>query len=48
MVTLFISPPKLTAEETEHYRLLVEKTMKEMAEKADILIRKKPRERGKR
>lgn len=41
-------PPKLTAEETEHYRLLVEKTMKEMAEKADILIRKKPRERGKR
>ncbi len=40
-------PPNLTGEETEYYRLLVEKTMKEMTEKADILIREKLRWRVK-
>ncbi|KAB2835553.1 MAG: lysophospholipid acyltransferase family protein [Candidatus Brocadia sp.] len=34
-------PSKLTEEESEHYRLLVENIMKEMTEKADNLVRKK-------
>lgn len=32
-------PPNLTEEELEHYRLLLEKTMKEMTERADFLVR---------
>ncbi|NOG41766.1 MAG: hypothetical protein HND38_09625 [Planctomycetes bacterium] len=34
-------PPNLSEEETEHYRLLVEKIMKEMTERADIVARQK-------
>ncbi|MFN3531613.1 MAG: lysophospholipid acyltransferase family protein [Candidatus Brocadia sp.] len=34
-------PPNLTEEETEYYRLQIEKIMKEMTEKADILVRGK-------
>ncbi|MCF6153753.1 MAG: DUF374 domain-containing protein [Candidatus Brocadia sp.] len=36
-------PPNLTGEEMENYRLLVEKIMKEMTERADILVRQKNR-----
>ena len=36
-------PSKLTEEEAEHYRLLVENVMKEMTEKADNLVRGKKR-----
>ena len=32
-------PPNLSDEEMEHYRLLLEQTMKSMAEKADMLVR---------
>ncbi|MBU6392670.1 MAG: lysophospholipid acyltransferase family protein [Planctomycetota bacterium] len=34
-------PPYLSEEEMEHYRLLLENTMKEMAKKADALVRQK-------
>ncbi len=34
-------PPNLTEEETESYRLQVEKIMKEMTEKADVLVRER-------
>ncbi|MDE1889500.1 MAG: lysophospholipid acyltransferase family protein [Planctomycetota bacterium] len=34
-------PPHLSEEEMEHYRLLLENTMREMAEKADALVRQK-------
>jgi len=36
-------PPDLTGEEMEHYRLLIERIMKEMTEKADILVLGKKR-----
>ena len=36
-------PPNLTEEEAEHYRLMVEKIMREMTERADILVCKKDR-----
>lgn len=36
-------PPNLTEEETEHYRLLVEKIMNEMTETADASVRGKKR-----
>ena len=34
-------PPNISNEEMEHYRLLLEKTMKEIAEKADNLVQQK-------
>ena len=34
-------PPKLTEEEMEHYRLLLENTMKQLAEKADKAVQRK-------
>lgn len=34
-------PPNISEEEMEHYRLLLENTMKEMAEKVDNLVRQK-------
>ncbi|HHT9130813.1 MAG TPA: lysophospholipid acyltransferase family protein, partial [Candidatus Brocadiaceae bacterium] len=34
-------PPNISDEEMEHYRLLLEQTMKEMAEKADNLVQQK-------
>jgi len=34
-------PPNLSEEEMEHYRLLLEQTMQEMAERVDVLVRQK-------